>query len=62
MSILSIEPVNPIVIEFRIYIQMDAEQSDVRPPGLGDLYVDLTTDIGDLTDHNPTVYDRADDR
>jgi len=47
-----------LLFEFRIYVQLAAEQSDVRPPDRGDFYVRFPTADAEST----TAYDRVDDR
>lgn len=55
MSVLNVEY---LLFEFRIYVELTAEQSDVRPPGWGDLYGQHPAADADST----TAYDRVDDR
>jgi hypothetical protein len=55
------------LFEFRIYVELDAESTDVRPVGRGALYAPerlLGPEPVDncYPDTNPTAYDRVDDR
>lgn len=55
-----------LLFEFRIYVELDAEESDVRPVGRGALYapdrpVDLSA-VDNFLPHRPTAYEWADDR
>ena len=72
MIILSIEPQNLPVGQFRIFIECAAEMSDVRLSGRGDVYVNTDAPFVVVVDksggvvaddpRSTTAYDRADDR
>lgn len=66
IELLLIIDVELLLFGFRIYVQLDAESSDVRPADRGDLYVDgrVTIDepVENVSEARPTAYDFVDDR
>ena len=65
MSILSIERGSQLLVEFRIYVEQDGEQSDVRLATRAVLYVldrAVTVRLVDNLPSSTTAYDRVDDR
>jgi hypothetical protein len=63
---LSIEPMNILVGNRRVYVTATASESDVRPAEMGEVYVIEVTVIRVPVDNQPgdstTAYDRVDDR
>lgn len=57
MYVVLIDPSGFVVAEFRIYLQLDAQEADVRPGGRG-----AHRRAGRPPEPNPTAYDRVDDR
>jgi hypothetical protein len=65
MVLLYFHPATLLSPGFRIYIELDAESSDVRPVGMARTVSDLAAFLDEWTappTDYPTAYDRVDDR